>query len=569
MSRFKELLVDVDRWDRADSADQDAAIAELARQLDGHGFEWVSTQKFSAKHQQRPRVEQCRSCGGMGGSPPQSGNTDNPDCDTCENYHEETIYYDAEVASLHRVAVFRHRKAEIEFVLVPGRMEIAACLVARDPGSINPDTKLRKLTRTETRHVVMRAGAFDLAWDDGAWKEHPFGLRKADVASLVPSEEKVAWGKRPMRHPDRLAFTIADLEAAQATAYHELADELGPIDKVALPSGCLARTGCGTADPPRDRPHVIAFSRDGRWLATASSVGRDVRVWDVERGRVLSRLELSCDDDPQRVNSVAFSPDNVRLVVATNMDLEIFELTGQSLARLGKGLPSSRMGPDSLFQFSQRIAHWLANGDLLTAEVVRGTKDVFLSLIDPDLGEQKRSSHWKLVGSFWGIEMATSFAIDEGASRGLYAAVSIPCDGAIAIWDVERWESVRRIPVDGGSVNSLAIGGDVLFASLIGGEIRAYQISNGASFKVADVASSGFPDIAASADGTRVAWNHFGGVGICNVATRKLEICGRDTSTTPIVFSPNGTLCATGTSHNKIFAAIWPVTEGFRAIREH
>lgn len=563
MSRLRELLVDVDRWDRADRAAQDAVIAEVAVQLATDGFDWIGTHDFVG-HQHRPRVEPCSDCGGMGGSPAQSGNSDNPDCSTCENFHEVTIYYDAEVLSRHRVAVFRHRETRLEFVLVPGRMEIAACLVARDPGSLDVagGTKLRRLTRIEARHVVMRGGAFDLAWDDGVWPDHPFGLRGTNVESLVVSEKRVSWGRRPLRHPDRLAFTIAELEAAQAAALRALADELGPLDKIALPVGCLARTACGTADPPRSEPLTMAFSRDGRWLATASRVGRDLRVWDVHEGRPLCRLELSSTDDTERINSIAFSPDHLRLVAASNVDLEIFELTGQSLARLGAGLPSSRIADSSVAAFPQRVAHWLATGDLLVAELHRDTNDVHLSLIDPERGEEKRASTWKLTKSFYGIGMATSFAKGPGASPGLHAAVTLLDEDALALWDLERWEVVRRLPMGRSTPSHLAIGGDWIFVALIGGEARAYRISTGELVDLEELtsasASKSFSDVAASHDGTRVAWSQVGGVGIAKLGTGKAERCGPETSAPPIAFSPDGSLCATGASHHRTFAAIWP-----------
>jgi WD40 repeat protein len=58
----------------------------------------------------------------------------------------------------------------------------------------------------------------------------------------------------------------------------------------------------------------LAFSRDGRWLATIETGGA-VRVWDIAAGRVVHQL------NPRHrgsLTSVEFSPDGRRLVTADN-----------------------------------------------------------------------------------------------------------------------------------------------------------------------------------------------------------------------------------------------------------
>src|SRR5262245_1064183 len=121
-------LLDVDRWDRASEDVQDAAIAEVSRLVEAD-FAWLRTERFTAR-QHRIRTETCPSCHGMGGEQPQSG-SEYPDCDFCKNSH--VIEHPLESEPLaHRVAVFRHPATGGEFVLVPGRIEIAACLVGRN-----------------------------------------------------------------------------------------------------------------------------------------------------------------------------------------------------------------------------------------------------------------------------------------------------------------------------------------------------------------------------------------------------------------------------------------------------
>src|SRR5262249_35737660 len=59
---------------------------------------------------------------------------------------------------------------------------------------------------------------------------------------------------------------------------------------------------------PGYRGRFLAFSPDGKRLADCSDSGAVMRVWDVQAGRVLHRLE-SPDRDLHWYSSVAFAPD--------------------------------------------------------------------------------------------------------------------------------------------------------------------------------------------------------------------------------------------------------------------
>src|SRR5438045_368797 len=136
------VLLDVDRWDRAGDAAQDAAIEEVARAI-APAFAWLRTERFAAR-QHRIHTETCPSCDGRGGEMPQSGSTEYPDCDACGNRHVIEQPFDSDELA-HRVAVFRHVASGREFVLVPGRVEIAACLVGRLPHAGEVPSGLRTL----------------------------------------------------------------------------------------------------------------------------------------------------------------------------------------------------------------------------------------------------------------------------------------------------------------------------------------------------------------------------------------------------------------------------------------
>lgn len=84
---------------------------------------------------------------------------------------------------------------------------------------------------------------------------------------------------------------------------------------------------------------VVAFSRDGHYVAAGSS-GGTVRVFEAANGREVSRLAFSDD-----VNAVAFSPDG-RYVAAGSADktVRVFNaITGKEVSRL---------------TFQGRLLHW-------------------------------------------------------------------------------------------------------------------------------------------------------------------------------------------------------------------
>jgi WD40 repeat protein len=67
----------------------------------------------------------------------------------------------------------------------------------------------------------------------------------------------------------------------------------------------------------------IAFSPDGRRLATAGGADETVKLWDAQTGEEI----LTVGRHPGRVNSVAFSPDGHKIVSASLVDVRVWDAT--------------------------------------------------------------------------------------------------------------------------------------------------------------------------------------------------------------------------------------------------
>ncbi len=162
------------------------------------------------------------------------------------------------------------------------------------------------------------------------------------------------------------------------------------VTRDGLPEGAVARIGS-----PRLRHAgevgAIAFSHDGRWLATASPANGDksVCVWDLANGKEMYRVPITVNahesSDRQRSVAVAFAADDKRLLVLDTNGFRSFNAaTGrQELEKVlytetepkqffaPKGIVGTGFSPDSkTFAVVRRNSEMLI-GDTATGEVKR------------------------------------------------------------------------------------------------------------------------------------------------------------------------------------------------------
>ena len=317
------------------------------------------------------------------------------------------------------------------------------------------------------------------------------------------------------------------------------------------------------ANPPTyERPPVITcidYSPDGKWLAV--SAYHEVVVYKADGSEIVSRLVgLS-----ERIESVAFSPDSERLVVAGGSpgrrgEVQIWKVSSKEL------LLSKTEGFDTLYG-----ASWSPDGK----SVAFGAPDNVVRSIDASTGEQKlfNGAHndwvfdtvWTVKGdhlvsvsrdrSVKLVNIGTQRFIDNitsitpGALKGgLHAVdrhptkdeiVAAGADGAPKIYRVFRLKNkARKIGDDFNKIRAFeAMQGRVFDArfnhdgsQLVAcssyngtGQLRVYKTDDGKKLTSVDVAEGGLFTADFSKDGKLVATGGFdGNIRIYEVATGKL-----------------------------------------------
>lgn len=319
----------------------------------------------------------------------------------------------------------------------------------------------------------------------------------------------------------------------------------------------------------------LAFHPNGEWLATASD-DFTMKIWDTATGELLREVV----DFQDVVDGVAFNSDGTRLAAtSTGVELRIWDATnieGNEILRIEENVSLVAFSPDGsqiAAASGSNIKIWDAN----TAQELRtliGHAGWVLDIVFSPDGTQLASASFDETTKVWSItpgkeEVAVSgqgilFAHVAFSPDGTLFATD-GADGSATIWDAITGESKQTFMEHRGRVFGIAFGtkGNLFATAGVDGTVNVWDTKTGQKLHALAAHMDGVRDVAFSADGTIIATSGFDGTAKIWDATtgNKLhELPVKDSFVLGVAFSPDGARLATSSTDEN--ARIWDTQTG-------
>ena len=336
----------------------------------------------------------------------------------------------------------------------------------------------------------------------------------------------------------------------------------------------------------------VAFSRDGRTLATAAttygsiSTSGTVRLWNVSSHQQIGKPLATF---PWSVNSLEFSPDGKSLATGWNDGfIDIYDLAATAKypsLLLGTGTINSL----SFSPNSKMLAAGTSDGDVQMWDIA--TTEQFGSPLSTDsrpiesvafspdgqtlaTGSTDGTTHlWSadaILGDpigYFDADKAVARSVAFSPRGKMLATGSF--DGMARLWNVATLSQVGTpITADSGKIYSVAFSPDgaILATGSTDGTAKLWDPGTGQQLGTALVAAGTAPmnSVAFSPDGTILATGDGNGiVQLWNVATHKqIRIIRTLGAVYTVAFSPDGRILASGGVDGSAQVQLWDVATG-------